>query len=259
MTYLIKQNKPSFFSKKILAAIVFVVLALIIILVRPVQDIGSFVLSPFFAIGDSFSGTVRNAPENLKSRTELLTELQNLEEELERLRIDRESLEALTFENKSLRMSLSLRPAATAQAAEVIARPPQIPFDTLMIDRGKDDGLESGNLVLAGDRVLLGKLGKVSQNFSIVILNSFGQTSLSGSLTRTGEALEMRGTYGGMEAEVPIDFDIEIGDIVITEHASSYTTAIVGSVEENKSSGRKLALLSLPVPISKVKIVFIIK
>ena len=156
-------------------------------------------------------------------------------------------------------MSLSLRPAATAQAAEVIARPPQIPFDTLMIDRGKDDGLESGNLVLAGDRVLLGKLGKVSQNFSIVILNSFGQTSLSGSLTRTGEALEMRGTYGGMEAEVPIDFDIEIGDIVITEHASSYTTAIVGSVEENKSSGRKLALLSLPVPISKVKIVFIIK
>ena len=140
------------------------------------------------------------------------------------------------------------------------AKPPQVPLDSIFIDTNFDNNLEEGGLVLASDRVMIGKIAEKSGNQAIVKLNSFvGQISY-GYVARTNEPVEVEGVGGGnLEVRVPIDFDIIVGDKIMVGGSSEYLIAVVGVVDEDSSSGFKNAMMSLPVDISKIGIVFVSK
>lgn len=222
---------------------------------------GSFVrdlLSPALKIGNSFYGLLGKIPKMLLNDSEFAVENERLLGEIEKLRAETADHEALKTENQRLRESLKLKPEGDFISAFVLAKPPQMPLDSLYLNAGARDGIKNGSLVFVGERILIGKIVEASKNKSIVLLNSSAGTASFGFVARTGELIEIKGGGGGhLEATVPIDFDVLVGDEIMTSGSSEYLIAIVGAAEEDQSSGFKKIFMSMPVDVLKVDVIFI--
>lgn len=213
----------------------------------PLFKTGNYLSENFFPPLNIFSDKNKLIKEN----TELLYEIENMRLNL----IDYESLKE---ENQKLREEMGLKPIGVFITARVIAKPPQIPLDSLILDVGTNDSLNNGSIVLAGSKFLIGKIVKVSSDQATVALNSFPGTTLYGYIARTNEPLEITGIGGGsMQAKVPIDFEVQVSDKIMVEGRATYIAAIVAAIEEDSSSGFKEILMSLPANISKTKFVFV--
>ncbi|OHB14546.1 MAG: hypothetical protein A2431_03375 [Candidatus Zambryskibacteria bacterium RIFOXYC1_FULL_39_10] len=262
MIYQIKHTRHNFLSEKIIklsAILLLVILAVFLFSIfGPTRSIVLNIFSPFIKTGNYFYGLVDFVPKFFTDKNKLIAENEELMSLIEDDRLFKIDYESVKIENQRLREELGLRPAGDYVAASIIARSPQIPLDSLFIDRGSDLGLKKGDLVLVTERVLIGRLVDVSANKSTVALSSFAGVTSFGYVARTNEPLEMNGKGGGnMEAKVPIDFDIQLGDEIEIAGSTNYVAAIVGLVEEDKSAGFKNILLSLPVNTSKTSTVFV--
>ena len=262
MTFQIKHTKQNFFGRNFLKiTIIFLPIIIFTFIFSASGAARSFVsdtLSPLFIFGNFFYESFDRIPKFFSDRNKIVEENDNLLNEIENIRLDIADYQSIKYENQKLRDDLAIRPVGNFIAASVIAKPPQIPLDSLFLDKGIGDGIKNGDLILAGERILIGKIVESSKNKSTVALNSFAGVVSYGYVARTDEPLQFKGMGGGgMEAKVPIDFDIVSGDKIIVDSSLKYLAAVVGAVEEDKSSGFKKVLISLPAVISKVDTVFV--
>lgn len=266
MIYQIKHtnNRQSFWGNKFFRLFVVCLLTVGLVFTFTVsENLRSFTassLSGIFGLGDYFSQLFLQTPKNFSSKISLVEENIKLTDQIESMRISLIDYETIIEENKRLHVELGLKPDGNFISSKIVARPPQIPLDSLFLDKGISDGIAEGDLVLVGERVLIGKVVEVSNNTSTVTLSSFPDFISYGHVERTGEALEVVGAGGGsMKARVPIDFDVEINDKIILESTRAYTLAVVGSIESNSASGFKDLLMLLPFNIAKTRVVFVEK
>lgn len=262
MTFQIKHTKQSLFGsssfKTLTIFLLFFILVLIFNFSNSVHSMVSKILSPLFDAGDHFYKNIGQIPKNFSSRDKIMEENNSLLDEIENNRISLIDYESLKYENQQLRQELGIKPAGNSITVAVLARSPQVPLDSLILDKGSTHGLNNGDLVLSGERILVGKIVKLSENRSTVALNSFAGVISYGYVARTSEPLQIRGNGGGcIEAEVPIDFDIVVGDKILVSGTLTYFVAVVGMVEEDQSSGLKKIFMSLPVDISKINMMFV--
>jgi cell shape-determining protein MreC len=262
MTFLINHTKQKLFGRSFFKILIIFLLILIFVFTfsfsNTARSLTLNTLSPLFSAGDYFYKNLDQIPKFFSDRNKLIEENAGLSSELENLRLNIADYESIKSENQMLREDFKLKPAESFTAASVIAKSPQIPLDSLFLDKGTADGLNSGDLILAGERILIGKIVKVSKNRATAALNSFAGVTTYGYVSRTNEPIEVSGVGGGgIEAKMPIDFDIVVGDKIMTGGSLQFLAAVVGSIEEDKSSGFKNILMSLPVDISKINIVFI--
>lgn len=259
MMFQIKSSRPNFLKRNYMKIFSLLFgLALIVSVLSLTDSFVSDFFSVFFKTGDSFYKGANQIPQTFSSKEDLIDQNKILLDQLENYRLDLIDYEIVKNENLKLREILNIKPTGNFITALVIARSPQIPLDSLFLNVGTKDGVNQGDWVLAGERILIGKIVEVSKNKSTVALNSFAGMISFGFVSRTGESIELKGVGGvGMEAKVPIDFDIVVGDKILISGSFSYFAATVGALEEDKSSGFKNALLSLPVNMSKVNVVFI--
>ena len=246
MMYLLKHTNKNFFNLKFfkISGIFLLVFLLVFILnfLAPLNFIVSSFFSPLFKVGDYFYNIVYQIPMNEGT-------------DISALQLDYESLK---YENNELRESLLMKGEKNVITAFVIARSPQIPLDTLYIDKGIEDGLNIGEMVLGSERVLIGQIVKVFKNKAIVSLDSFPGFISPGFVMRTNEPLEIKGVGGeSMQAKVPIDFDIVLQDKIMLSNSPNYIIAVVSVIEEVESSGFKKVLFSLPLNISKKRLLFV--
>lgn len=258
----IKHTRPNILSRNLFkivpVVLVVLLLALAFSFLGGVRSLTLEILSPILKTGDHFYNGAGGILKNFADKDVLLEENQTLKDELVESRFATIDLESVKYENQKLREALKIKPEGEYVLAAVIARPPQVPLDSLFLDKGTADGLGKGSLVLAGDRILIGKVVEVSRSTSIVALNSLAEAVSYGFVARTSEPIEIKGVGGGsMQARVPIDFDIEIGDKIMVSHTFTYFMAVAGIIEEDKLSGFKDVLTSLPVDVSKINLVFV--
>jgi rod shape-determining protein MreC len=261
MMHPIQHSKRGFFgtnfSKTSAVISAIVVLILIFSIFGSVRSLASGALAPFFKIGNYFYSTFGHLPKFFSDKSQLITENEKLANELEQNRLDLAVLESVKYENGKLREELQMKPEGKFLTVAITARSPQIPLDTLLLNEGTEAGINLGDSVLAGGRTFIGKIAKVSWNTSIVSLNSFADSVSYGYVARTNEPIELKGAGGGLEARVPIDFDITVGDKIMSGGSVDCLIAVVGAIEEDRSSGFRNVLLSMPVPVSKINFVFI--
>lgn len=258
MMYLLRHTKQNSFNKiflKILAIIAFILL--FVLSVGSAKSLLIETLSPLFKTGDYFYRTFGQIPQFFSDRNKLIEENEKLMDEIENYRLNMIDYDAVKYENQRLREDLKIKPAENFIAVSVLARAPQIPLDSLLLNKGTEDGINQNDFVLASSKVLIGKIAKISKNKSTVALNSFAGVVTYAYVARTNEPLEIKGAGGSsIEAKVPIDFDIIVGDKIMAGGALSYLAAIIGAIEEDHSSGFKKILMSLPVDTSKINTVF---
>jgi cell shape-determining protein MreC len=262
MMYQIKHTDQNFFSRnflKILAIFLLIVtFVFLAIFSSSVHSLIADALSPLLKTGNFFYQSLDKIPKFFFDKNKLINENTNLSFETESLNLTIADYQSLKDENDKLREELNIKPAGNFIGASVIAKSPQIPLDSLFLDKGAADGISNGDLVLASDRTLIGKIVDVSKNRSTVSLNSFAGVVSYGFVGRTNEPIQVSGIGGGsIQAKMPIDFDIVVGDKIMVGGSLNYFAAIVGVIENDSSSGFKNILMSLPVDVSKISIVFI--
>ncbi|MEK7200557.1 MAG: rod shape-determining protein MreC [Patescibacteria group bacterium] len=261
MIFQIKHTKPNFFGGsffKILLTIFFILILFFVFNTNWARSFVSNIFYPFLKTGDFFYGTIGQIPKYFYNKNELIKENTELSNKIENLYNNIADYESLKYENQKLRQELGLKPTGNFITTAVIAKPPQIPLDSLFLGKGTEGGINNGDFVLASERVLIGKIVKTSKNRATASLNSFAGVITYGFVARTDEPLEINGAGGGnIETKVPIDFDIIVGDKIMAGGSLNYLAAIVGNIEEDNPSGFKKILMSLPANISKINIVFV--
>jgi cell shape-determining protein MreC len=261
MMHPIQHSKRSFLSsnflKKYIVLFFVVIFILIFSIFNPMLSLVGNVFSPFLKTGNFFYNSFGSIPRFFSDKNQLISENQKLSDELQKNNLNVVEFESLKYENQKLREELQIKPVGNFITSAIIAKPPQIPLDTLFLDEGINSGINNGDLVLVGNRILIGKISKVSDGNATVSLNSFAGVVSYGYISRTNEPIEVRGNGGDMEAKVPIDFDVVVGDKIITGGSVNFIIAVVGAIEVDHSSGFKNILISMPVNVLKINFVFI--
>lgn len=129
------------------------------------------IVSPFLRTGSAVKQEIGSVGQGLKSLQEVEEENRKLSAENKELRATNQILRDIEIENNKLRMALDYRARSVFKLipARVISRDASTWWNTIRINRGFEDGLESDQPVLT-DQGLVGKTTTVGKNESIVLL-----------------------------------------------------------------------------------------
>lgn len=156
-----------------------------------------------------------------------IAEIDRLRQENATLRAENEQLEALSRaatelrrENELLTGLLQLRNGLQYQtrAVTVIARESSEARRALVIDRGADDGIKVGQIVITVGGALVGRVVDAGSNFAHVVLISDSTSTVIGQLLSTASTGVVEGQLGGalVMEDVDVATTVTIGEEVFT-------------------------------------------
>ena len=176
-------------------------------------------IAPFQKASTSSSRFIRDIWRHYFIMVNVVKENDNYQKALNKAFEDNIQLKELKLSNSRLRNLLNFEKTITDRvlSAEVIGKDPSPWFKTVLIDKGKNDGVETGMAVVV-PKGIAGQVTDVSANYSKVLL-IIDHNSAVDALAQNDRA---RGIIkGGMAGQCLFKYvlrkhDIEIGDIVIS-------------------------------------------
>lgn len=233
------------FSKKNKIAIAFVIIllfALLNVFQKEVRNFCYLLLAPsqkvFWDAGNKTAGfwetiseikTVREDKEKL--------ERQNIE-----LLAENAKLKELKAENEFLRRALGLGLEKDFQLilAQITAK--DISQDSILINKGSQDGVLADSPVITEEKVLLGRVKDVYQNFSRIALISHKESSFNVRLESNEEndivgVVKGKGSFG-LLLDVPREKEVKTDDVLVTTSwgGTFPKGLLVGKVKEVKKN-----------------------
>jgi len=200
--------------RKAIAYVVLMVASLMLLAVSSnpfVRDLQHGVAFAFRPVQVAVDGVARD----VSSIFATIAEIDRLRQENAALRAENEQLEALSRgatelrrENELLTGLLQLRNGLQyeTRAVAVIARESSEARRALVIDRGTDDGIKVGQIVITVGGALVGRVVEVGSNFAHVVLISDSTSTVIGQLLSTATTGVVEGQLGG--ALVMEDVDV---------------------------------------------------
>lgn len=189
---------------------------------RTVPGVVRPLTAPFVFLDNALSGLVGSVSDAW-SRYVALTALQEtnrlLREDVDRLTRERDALVEMAAENRRLAVLLDFRAAITVptHGARVIGRSPSRWYQSIMIDRGSDDGavIDMGAAITGG---VVGTIIKTLPSASMVLLITDRQSAVPVIVQRTREQGIVEGTIAGRLRlkYLPPSSEIREGDVLLT-------------------------------------------
>lgn len=250
----------------------FFIVVLILILLVPSkisQTTNNFILK----VSQPLTSGMVKAGESIAGTLSIFGEISNLRKENRRLaediikaKVDSTKLEELEQENTSLKEALEYKeahPEMKLLLAEIIGLDPTNFYDSLVLNKGSNDGVSDGMAVVYLG-VLVGKIDQVTPDTSRVVLitsrDSIVQVMLESSRT-TGI---LKGGISGMTLEnIPLDTPIAESESIITSGLGGKLpkgifVGSAGSEVSAKSDIFKTIEVKSPINFSKLENLFII-
>lgn len=190
--------------------------------VRDLQNGLAFAFKPFQVAVDGVAADVRSIFGTIVEIDQLRKENAALREENDQLEAEARTAAELRRENEALTALLQLRNGLEYQttAVTVIARESSEVRRTVVVDRGEDDGIEVGDIVISRGGALAGRIVEVGPNFAHVALISDSTSTVIGQLSVAGVTGKVTGT--GQErgelimADVDATAEVSLGEEVFT-------------------------------------------
>lgn len=200
--------------------------------------------------------------------------LESLKEENIKLLTELSKKKDLEKENKALRdqfksakiSSQKLLPAKIIGSGSYI--PGGTPVDTLVIDKGTQDGIREGQTVIYQDN-LVGKIIQVSVHIAAISVIANSNTSFTANTVKTSALGVYKSTLDGMVLDnVVLSDKLENGDIVVTKgdidkQGDGYPPGLVVgklvSVYKRNSAVFQAAKIEPLLDFSKLDMVFVIE
>ena len=174
-------------------------------------------------------------------------------------------LEPLEKENQELKTMMSNAPAEKKYIlGAIISRPPQSPYDVLIIDAGSDSGVKEGMTATAFSNILLGYVTDVFSKTSKVKLVSFPGEETNAIIESVSLGTKISATAigrggGDMEIKIPSSLEVHSGDRIVTPGTYPLMLGIVEKAEINLSDPFQKIFFRLPVNLQELQWVMIEK
>ena len=189
---------------------------------RNAEAIGTQVFEPAQNGISRLLGQVDDVTTVIEKMTELSRQNAQYRDEIDRLQAEIAGLRELEVENRDLRNLLGLKQrTGTGELLPVraIARDPSPFVQSITIDRGSDDGVKEGMLVITW-RGVVGRVNRVGPMSSKVLLITDTSSSIGGrvqgSESRVTGIIRGRPEGGLIMQRIPQEENLQTGDTVVT-------------------------------------------
>ncbi len=242
----------SFFKKKVLKILITIISVILVLSLvahfgdNPLQRAANTVMSPVFSVLyrvvtpiREFSGYVKKAPKYEQ-------EIEDLKTQLNTLKIENKSRESYITENRRLKELLDLRDGTMSGyetvTARVVSYEPNSWYDTVMLNKGTNSGIEKDDIVVTALGVV-GRITELGTNWAKVSTVINTSNSVGIKLSRTGDVGVVSGDANFAEDKnckleyLSNDKNLIKGDILVTSGLGGIYPAdlIIGKVKEIKS------------------------
>ncbi|MCA9354391.1 MAG: rod shape-determining protein MreC [Candidatus Kaiserbacteria bacterium] len=204
-------------SRRRLVQIVVVSVALIglgVLLPRIFSTVSAVVMYPIHVTNVWLEESTSLVPSFIRTRKALTEEIAQLEDKLVVAGGDDVTMQRLSEENNLLRRLLGVQ-GEERIAAAVIARPNELPYDLLEIDRGTKHGVAVGAPVYISEDVVIGLVVHAAETYSFVELITTPGFKATAFISGPNVVVHMEGYGGGVaRVRVPQGIPITKGNLV---------------------------------------------
>jgi len=207
-------------------AIFLVLIALFLRLLAPNFFLG--ILAPLYRAADAVAEGSNYFISGFKNTAELSIRNLQLQEENT----------ALANENKALRQKEKAiaELGGSGIIAGVVARPPESPYDTLVLAVGEKDGVTLGMEAFGAGGVPLGIVSSLSADFSRITLFSAPHVSVNGWVGDNSIPLTLYGAgAGAFSATAPRTANIAVGDTVFLPEPGALPIGKIARIDSDLS------------------------
>ncbi len=192
-------------------------------------------------------------PTLLRDRKSLEQEIKKLNNKLAILETDNKNTKnKLLEENKRLKEILKITDKKRIVAG-VIARPDELPFDFLQLDKGADSGIKVGAPVFVGQSTVIGLVSNVFADYSFVKLVSSPGFQATVFVSGPNVVAEMDGYGGGVSrVKVPQGVELKEGDLVYLPGVDTGVFGAIASVSGDVTQSEKYGFVTFDVPLSSL-------
>jgi rod shape-determining protein MreC len=187
----------------------------------PLRNLALTIVSPLERGVRNAAEPVADALDRIAERQDLEQENQQLRQQIEELRAEIADLheqQALAEGLQDLLKVQEARPDDSFLVARVIAKDPSNLKERIAIDRGREDGIAEGMVVMSGGNSLVGVVSSVLDDFSWITLITDPNSSVNAMVMESRTQGVVSGTlHNGLRMELlPQEEDVQPGSTVAT-------------------------------------------
>ncbi len=241
-------------TERIIRVVVLAVSALAVGLVLPglLSLVGRIAMAPIHGVHTWIQTSDARLPMFLRDRDELIDRITKLEQEVAIASGTELTEQRLYEENQWLRQLLGVQNDSRIAAA-VIARPGQLPYDFVQIDRGTIDGVLVGAPVYVGRDNVIGVVVSATETYSFIQLFTSPGFSATAFIGGANVMATIDGYGGGIaRVRVPQGVPLAVGNLV---HMPSLDPGVFGRIaylENEPSQPEQFGYIALSQPVSSL-------
>lgn len=215
------------------------------------------VFRPVLILGNNSGEKFGNLGSYFASKNSLDAENEKLKSQISENKARISNYDSLVAENTSLKEILGRKDTKSAMIlSAILSKPNQSIYDTLVIDAGIKQGLQTGDTVFALGNIPIGRIAEIYDNSSKVILFSNPGEKTQGVISGKDVFMELIGRGGGnFEMILPRDIILQKGDQALMPGINSYVLAIAETTISDPRDPFTKALLTSPANIQELKFV----
>lgn len=258
-------KKQSSFKKqkrnRVIAIFVLIIILLSISFTRKIiRNSIVVVFMPVVWLEHNITSDIYNFFETFRTKSSLLSENQNLHNEIDSLKAHYANYDELFLENQNLKSILGRSDGKNFILATVLSRPPVSLYDTLLVDGGLSVGISQGQIVYFNGDIPIGYISQVFSRSAIVELYSSSSEKMDARLEPENFDVTLFGHGGGdYTVSVPHDLSIASDTVVISEEINPHIFGTLQNVISDPRDSLQNLIFSSPVNLNQIDVVEIAK
>jgi len=208
------------------------------------------VMYPVHSVNQWLRESSNLVPVFIRDRQSLQTEIESLKNQLEVSKQADLTKQRLFEENNHLRQLLGAD-NENRIAASIIARPNELPYDLLQIDRGSQDGIEVGSPVFIGKDMVIGLVVHTATDYSFVELVTTAGFEATVFISGPNVVAKLEGFGGGVaRVKVPQGVPLSVGNLVYLPSIEPGLYGRISYIENRPTQPEQYGYISPNVSIS---------
>ena len=213
-------------------------------------------IAPLWRTEHAVTRVFKRTFEYWRSKQGLIEENISLRERLMRLELEHASLNLTLSQTQSLEELLGRTNKTEGMVAGVLTRPPQSPYDLIVIDAGSREGVLAHLTVSLLEGPVIGKVAEVSDSSAKVRLFSSSGEEVDAVLERHNIPVTLEGRGGGsFRVRVPRETEVVVGDRILSSDTTFSLMAVVEDIHMEPTDSFKEVLAKSPANIFSLRFV----
>lgn len=163
-------------------------------------------------------------------------------------------LESIQKENEELKTFLFRPEKKSYILGSIISRPPQSPYDIIVVDAGSDNDVEKGMRAVAHGSILIGHVAETFPNTSKIKLLSYPGEETNLVIENAKISAIGLGLGGGnIGIRMPSSVKIDFGDKINTDGTFHYLLGTVDKIEADTLNPFQMIIFRIPINLNEIQ------